>query len=208
MVDTPMRLFVLLAIFVASACRSVPPPPAREPAAPDRPTHVQPAPAVEAVPSNPPEADARATAEPASTAGCEVAVETSLVPLAPGRFELVVTAVNRTDRPIRTFLLHPCPGPAAQFEGLPPGYDVGDRCRAGACRGGATSRAPLTLSEGGASEIARVQLDTGPGSCNAALAPGRYSIGATVDLEGVRSCSTVRASLDNTSPTDEPARVE
>jgi hypothetical protein len=131
----------------------------------------------------------------APQSGCEVGVSTRVVPLGAGRFELVAMATNQADRPIATTMFFRCPGTAARFDGLPPGYDVGDLCRVGACVDGATSSAPLELAPGEAREVARVTIDAAAGDCNAALPPGTYSVGATLALEGVQACSTGRATF-------------
>jgi hypothetical protein len=135
--------------------------------------------------------------------GCEVAVRTRASALDDGRFELVAIAVNETERAITALLVYDCPGSAARFDGLPQRYDLGDRCRAGGCIGGARAQQHLSLAPGAASPVARATLDPRAGACNGPLPSGRYSLGATIALEGVASCSTSRAIIE--VPSDVPA---
>lgn len=131
-------------------------------------------------------------------------MRTRLVSLGEGRYELIARAGNETDRQLDAELSYDCPGIPAQFDGLPPGYDLGNLCQAGACPAGAVSRQRLLLPPGGSSELARVTLDTAAGPCNAELPAGSYSIGASVRLQGAQSCSTSRATFEHVGRLAQP----
>jgi hypothetical protein len=128
-----------------------------------------------------------------------VAVRTRVTELGEGRYELIARAANETDRQLEAELHYECPGTAARFEGLPPGYDVGNLCQAGACAAGPTVVQRLVLPPGGSTELTRVLLDTGASPCNAELPAGSYSIGASIHLLGVQSCTTSRGTFERTA---------
>lgn len=127
--------------------------------------------------------------------GCQVSVRTHARPAGDGRFELIVTATNETERPITASLESDCPGPGATFSGLPDGFDVSDRCVQGACAGGALTRSSLAIAPGSSVDVARATFATGATSCHGALPSGAYSIGATIRLADVRTCSSGRAEV-------------
>lgn len=120
-----------------------------------------------------------------------------MVPLGEGRYELIARAANETDRQLEAELQFDCPGTPARFEGLPPGYDAGNLCQAGACVAGPSVSRRLVLPPGGSSELARVTLDTHAGPCNAELPAGSYAIGASVRLLGLQSCTTSRGTFEH-----------
>lgn len=190
-------LSLTAALLTGMACR-----PAPAPAPSSTPSLPAPGPAVPAPAAPAPEPQpAQLAAPPAGVdRGCEVAVRTRVVALGEGRYELIARAGNETDGPIDAELSYDCPGTAARFDGLPPGYDLGNLCQAGACAAGALRRQRLVLPAGGSTELARVTLDTAAGPCNAQLPAGSYSIGASVRLLGAQSCSTSRGTFEHGAP--------
>lgn len=183
------RLLVLLA-FGAAGCIVALPPAQNEPAPPG--------PRTERVPVAPAPVEPEPVA-PATSASCEVAFRTSAAPSTDGRSHLLVTAVNLTDHAIMTTQTARCPGPAARFEGLPPGYDVGETCAMGACVE-PTTRTELSLAPGEARVIAEVAIATLGDSCNAALPAGNHTVFGAASLAGVSTCVTQRATIHVAPP--------
>ncbi len=83
---------------------------------------------------------------------------------------------NLTNEQLELELPDRCPQGAAQFSGLPAGFDYYGSCVAGACAE-PRSNVHLSLAPGQALELAAIDIDPKQTSCNAPLPPGQYQLG-------------------------------
>lgn len=135
----------------------------------------------------------------------ELTLRTVVSSLDGGHYEILATLTNDTDAPIRASWTAPCPGPGLRFDGLPIGYDYGATCSAGACAIGPTETRTLTIPAGRTAVAGQFTVVPAGDACNRPLDLGRYQVGATLEVEGVRIRRAGLAEIVVSSP---PARPE
>ncbi|HYI01933.1 hypothetical protein [Hyalangium sp.] len=131
---------------------------------------------------------------------CEIELITATEQHSDGHWELIARAKSWAATPIDVSLPATCPGGAARFEGLPGSYDYYGACAMGACPPGQPERRSLRIEPHAVVELARARVDPGGGSCNKALAPGRYTVHFTVELRGATTCSARSDFIDIAPP--------
>lgn len=183
--DRSIRFALASLLVAASACV---PSPAPEP----QPRHGQPS-APDLPPS--PEPDPAESSGPGQPGACELEVRTSFEPVSNGRFELVAHVRNTKGSALSFTVNGRCPGGPVRFHGLTASYDFGALCSQGACAGGPRTSEAFSLTAGAETELARVTVDPAGDACNPALPQGRYTVSASIEVNGASSCSAASAVL-------------
>ncbi len=188
-------LRTLALVLVLAGCNAAAPLAPSEPNAPTRAPR----------PSSPePIAPSRSTT--AGSDACEAELRTVVSTRAGGAYEVLATLTNVSDRTLEPRWDAACPGPGAEFTGLPDGYDEGSSCAAGACPSGPRETRRRSLAPGATLVVASFVLTPEGDACNRALPLGRYDIGASLPLEGIRVCDAGHAEVVvDTPPPSEPA---
>lgn len=122
---------------------------------------------------------------------------------------LVVTARNRTRRPVTLALPDDCAGGPVRFQGIRPEYDFRGDCNRGACvRGPGVDR--IVLPPRASRELARVTVRPSGDACNAPIAPGRHPISVSLPFQAdpVTVCGRFEYELFVPAPARSPRRVQ
>lgn len=123
------------------------------------------------------------------TSNCELSIRTRVTTLDDGRFAVATVLENKTASPLELTWVSRCPGPGLHYDGLPPGYDSGETCRAGACASGPEQRHVLQLPPRASREVGKFQVESRGSGCNESLPAGSYDIRMNTAISGARLCS-------------------
>lgn len=161
-----------------------------------------------APPAAPPPPRPRAAAPAPAEPPCAVRVSTRARPVPEGRTELTVLMENLGTDTLSLAVRAACPVGPARWEGLPPGFDVGDACVQGPCPPGTPPLRDVILRQGETVAVDRVVLDPARTSCHPALSPGTYRLRARLDDLRAEACAgspvTVRVAEPKPLPMPPP----